>query len=226
MAEQIVVDPVAAAQQLLGVLDKNPGLTLRTAVEAAVSAAPAENCPLGHPNTAGAKFCAACGLHMQAMVLTERVNLEAERETVLAASQLSPEERTARDRQHVEALAAVAKAEAAIVPLEAQPDPSPQKILIHFVEDGLTWAGQAWQRGQEIEIGPEHPRWESALSWITLTKDQQAIRYGRVMFDTGPWPYRALPPGTEVPLPSASTERFRTSGLPARAGDDGALVPF
>lgn len=226
MAEQIVVDPVAAAEQLLGVLDKEPDLILPAAVEAVVNAEKPDSCPLGHANAAGAKFCVSCGLPMQAMVLTERVNLDAEREAVRGASQLSPDERIARDRQHTEALANIARAEAAIQPLAAQPDPSPRKIRIHFVDDGLTWAGQVWQRGQEIEIGPEHPRWESALTWITLTKEQQVARYGRVMFDTGPWPGRALPPGTELPLPAASADRFVASALPARAGDDGALVPY
>ena len=101
---------------------------------------------------------------------------------------LTPQERAERDRQHAEALAAARQFEAqqpAYVP------PEGETILIHFVEDGLTFAGQVWYRGQEIEIGPSHPRWEQARSWILLDRYAQIERYGKQYFERGPWPGRA-----------------------------------
>lgn len=103
------------------------------------------------------------------------------------AGQLTEQERTERDRQHAEALAAARQFENA--PVTYQPNEG-EGVLIHFVEDGLTFAGQVWYRGQEIEIGPGHPRWEQARGWILLDKYQQIERYGKQYFDRGPWPGR------------------------------------
>lgn len=103
------------------------------------------------------------------------------------AEQLTDEERVARDQQHQAALAAAAQFE------RQQPDYQPtegEAVLIHFVADGLTAFGQVWYRGQELEIGPDHPRWPEAISWITLSRFQQLDRWGEQKFDFGPWPGR------------------------------------
>lgn len=103
------------------------------------------------------------------------------------ASVLTQEERDARDQQHAETIRMTREFE------QAQDRYAPvadeKKILVHFVNDGLTWAGKVWYRGQELEIGPSDPRWQSALRWITLDKVGQMNRYGKLMFEPGPWPY-------------------------------------
>jgi hypothetical protein len=177
-SDEVIVDPVAAAQQLGQQEEEELG-------PAPVTENIANQCALGHPNTYGTRFCAECGLSMDAPAPAAKVNLDDARPK--PASQLTAEERAARDRQHAEALAAARQFEA------QQPSyvpPEGETVLIHFVEDGLTFAGQVWYRGQEIEIGPAHPRWEQARQWILLDKYAQIERYGKQYFDRGPWPGR------------------------------------
>ena len=142
-------------------------------------------CALGHVNVFGARFCAACGLAMDAPAPAGQVSLADARPK--PASALTAEERAERDRQHAAALRAARELDAA--PVSYVP-PEGETVLIHFVEDGFTFAGQVWYRGQEIEIGPAHPRWPEVLGWITLDKYQQIDRYGKQFFDRGPWPGR------------------------------------
>lgn len=192
-----------------------------------VSAAAGVQCPLGHPNAGSARFCADCGMPMSEVVLTQRVDLEAVRAAM--GTQDSAERRAEKDRQHMEAIAANARIEQELPDISQVPDPSERKILIHFVEDGFTWK-KVWLRGEMLEIGPDHPWWESAQPWIRLTKVQQFQRYGRVFFDYGPFPGIALRPGTETQLPSASVNLWAEvrGALPARPSADqpGALVPW
>jgi hypothetical protein len=204
---------------------------LAASATAGATAAPSgvQECPLGHANATGARFCAECGLTVGDVTLAPRVDLEAVREAVRPGSSLDQAERARRDREHVEAIAANARAEQEIVDITQQEDPSAQKIRIHFVEDGFTWAGKVWNRGDELELGPQHPRWEDALRWIRLTKQEQFQRYGRVFFDIGPFPGRVLAPGTEALLPTAGVAQWSVmrGGVPARPSPDGdgALVP-
>lgn len=103
------------------------------------------------------------------------------------AAELAPAERAERERQHAEAIAAAARFESQppqFVPAEGE------AVLIHFVADGLTAFGQVWYRGQELAIGPDHPRWAEALGWITLDRWGQIERWGEQKFDFGPWPGR------------------------------------
>lgn len=231
MAE-ILVDVVALAGLLGQPAGKsgdrfNSGAVADTREASSVPSA-AQACPLGH-DLQGARFCPECGLPAGDMALAPRVDLEAVREAVRPGSSLDPAERARRDREHVEAIAANARAEQEVVDISQQPDPSAQKILIHFVEDGFTWAGKVWNRGDELELGPQHPRWEDALRWIRLTKQEQFQRYGRVFFDFGPFPGRALPPGTEILLPTAGVAQWSImrGGVPANPSPDGdgSLVP-
>lgn len=184
---------------------------------------------MGHLNAVNARFCGQCGLSMAAeVVLAQRVDLDAVRMSLQTGSS-DPEDRAAKDRQHAEAMRANAMAEQQVVDISQVVDPSEQKILIHFVEDGFTWK-KVWLRGEMLELGPDHPWWESAQPWIRLSKTEQFQRYGRVFFDFGPFPGRALKPGTEVPLANAPTQLWSESrgGLPARASSegDGSLVPW
>jgi hypothetical protein len=103
------------------------------------------------------------------------------------ASELTAEELAERERQHQAAMAAATQFE------REQPEFIPvagAAVLIHFIADGLTAFGQVWYRGQELEIGPEHPRWAEARQWITLSRFEQIDRYGEHKFDQGPWPGR------------------------------------
>jgi len=137
-------------------------------------------CALGHDNDPAASFCATCGLNMSAQAPPAAAEVSRPK----PASVLTPEERAERDRQHAEAMRAAAAFEA------QQPDylpPEGETVLIHFIEDGLTFAGQVWYRGQEIEIGPRHPRWEQARQWILLDRYAQIDRWGKQFFDRGPW---------------------------------------
>lgn len=207
-----LVDVVAAAAQL----DREQ------------NAAQGGECPLGHPSPPGIRFCGECGLQVGAEVkLTPRVDLEAVR--VAVQRPVDGDEQARRDREHAEAVTANLMAEQQVRDATQEADPSEQKILVHFTEDGFTWGGKVWQRGEMLEIGPKHPRWEDALAWIKLSKPEQYARYGRVYFDFGPWPGSLAPPGTEVPLGTADPGRWaRPRGVPAVSAGDGshALVPF
>jgi hypothetical protein len=232
MAE-ILIDVVAMAARLGQPAGKSgdrfsSGEAVGT--QGASSVPPAvQACPLGHQNAVAARFCPECGLPIGEMVLTPRVDLAAVREALRPAHSLDAESKALRDQQHIEALAANARVEQEIADFSVQHDPSRQKVHIHFMVDGFTWAGQVWYAGQEVEIGPEHPRWASALPWIRLTKAEQFQRYGKVFFDAGPFPGRLPPPGTVLPLAEAGTVQWSAlrGGVPASASPDGdgSLVP-
>lgn len=223
MAEEILVDVVAAARRLQ--------TRRRAASKTAVPppSAGQQACPLGHQQAAGARFCAVCGLPMGAAQPTARVDLDAIREATQGRP-MSSEARAAYERQHTEAIAANQRVEQEMLDISQVPDPSEQKILIHFVEDGFTWK-KVWLKGEMLELGPDHPWWESAQPWIRLTQVEQYQRYGRVFFGTGPYPGAAHRPGTEVPLAAAPAQLWAeargAAGLPARPDPEGtgSLIP-
>jgi hypothetical protein len=174
---QVVVDPIAALQQL-----ESPAEVLEQVPEVTLNAAGAA-CALGHSNDPAARFCALCGLSMDAQAPSAAVEVSRPK----PSSELSEQERIERDRQHADALAAARQFEnapVAYVPSEGT------AVLVHFIEDGLTAFGQVWYRGQEIEIGPGHPRWDQARSWILLDRPAQIDRWGKQFFAPGPWPGR------------------------------------
>jgi hypothetical protein len=142
----------------------------------------APTCQFGHPNPAGGKFCPECGLK----VGVELLDMEAVLRPPKPADELTPEERTQRDMQHQQALAMNAQLAA-----QESPDFEPstgEHITIHFVDDGFTFGGHVWLRGQQVSIGPDHPRWEDALKWITKTPDEQINTYRKQYFARGPAP--------------------------------------
>lgn len=139
---------------------------------------------MGHPNALGVRFCGRCGLPMDAQAPTPAVTAPARPRP---AAELSPEELAERERQHAAAVAAAARFE------QAEPEfvrAEGEAVLIHFIADGLTAFGQVWYRGQELEIGPDHPRWAEARRWITMTRMQQIEKWSEQKFDFGPWPGR------------------------------------
>jgi hypothetical protein len=175
---QQVVDVVAASEQLAP-----------SQVPADIGPAPGHKvrdpyrCALSHVNEPDAKFCSTCGLPMTAQAPPPGGTQPRPK----PAAELTDEERAERERRHAEALATAAAFERApevIVPAAGE------TILIHFTEDGLTVFGRVWYRGQELAIGPDHPRWPEAVGWIMMDKAAQYARWGRQFFDHGPWPFQ------------------------------------
>lgn len=172
--DQVVIDVVAAAEKL-------------TAARAAKQEHAEQEragvpCALGHLNHPDARFCGGCGLPMGAALPAAGEPMRPK-----PVGQLSLAEKAERECRHAEAVAAAAQFESQpvrFVPAEGE------SVLIHFVADGLTAFGQVWYRGQELQIGPGHPRWAEALSWITLDRWGQINRWGEQKFDFGPWPGR------------------------------------
>lgn len=98
---------------------------------------------------------------------------------------LSPEQRAERDRQHLRAMAA-GRRDPGIQGYEQAR--TAESVLVHMVEDGLSFAGIVWMRGQEIQVDVGSERWEQARQWILLDDAGQMARYGKVFFRPGPWP--------------------------------------
>jgi hypothetical protein len=190
--KQNIIDVVAASERLrpsvTPELPTQPPVSLEVAAAAPTDVAAdhaAEEmirCAFGHPAPAGYRFCPDCGIPMGAALPTSGEPMRPR-----PAAELTPAERAERDRQHAAAVAAAAQFE------QAQPAYVPTEgaaVLIHFIADGLTAFGQVWYRGQELEIGPDHPRWEEARGWIMLDRWAQIERWREQKFDFGPWPGR------------------------------------
>jgi hypothetical protein len=178
--EHAVIDVVALSERLCPSTSNEDASRLEPPPE--VPTEIGASCALGHPNAPGMRFCGACGLPVGAAI-----PVRGEPVRPKPAAQLSPAERAERERDHAEAVAVAAMFERQpqqFVPSEGE------GILIHFVADGLTAFGQVWYRGQELQIGPDHPRWNEALGWITLDRFAQVERWGEQKFDFGPWPGR------------------------------------
>lgn len=151
----------------------------------------------GEKSTAVAKYCSACGSALRpapvsgagvmaemAARVTTRPDLNQFRPK--REEDLTPAEKAERQRQHAAAVAAGNQDP----PRTYIPSKAPDKILIHIVEDGFTFAGEVWMRGQELEIGPDHPRWGEVQRWINMDDFQQMEVYGKIRFRRGPWPGR------------------------------------
>jgi hypothetical protein len=196
----VEVDPVAA-WRAGPAIDLGFGAAVETVIED-VPDTPEELAGVfcthcGERSTGVARFCFACGSAMHpapvagagvavemAASVTTRPDLNQFRPKPEA--DLTPEEKQRRQQEHAAAIAAGQKDP----PLRYVPSQDPRKVLIHIVEDGFTWAGQVWMRGQELEIGPDHPRWADAQRWINMSDFEQMDRYGKIRFRKGPWPGR------------------------------------
>lgn len=80
----------------------------------------------------------------------------------------------------------------------------PEKITIHFLEDGLTVLGNVWYRGQELTFEVGSPAYQATFdkngkSWLLDYIDNprgQVERWGGLKFARGPWPF--LPWGVSL----------------------------
>lgn len=73
------------------------------------------------------------------------------------------------------------------------------KILIHFLKDGLSALGNMWHRGQELEftVGSRaylNTKDKFGRSWLDLVDNEgeQMAKFGEVMFRRGPWPGKPM----------------------------------
>jgi hypothetical protein len=180
--EQAVIDVVAVSERLCPSTVSSNETASRLELPPEAPTEIEAPCALGHPNPPGSRFCGACGLPAGAAIPVRGEPVQPK-----PAGMLTPAELAERERQHAEAVAAAARFENApqqFVPAEGE------AVLIHFVADGLTAFGRQWYRGQELAIGPDHPRWPEARGWVTLDKYGQIDRWGEQKFDFGPWPGR------------------------------------
>jgi hypothetical protein len=189
-AGEIAVEPSAAACP--GGHQNPPGQKFCGECGQSVEPLPKWRC--GHDNAAANKFCGECGAAAFALPvagagfateLAARVTglPSGEFARPLPESMLDPSAKEARRKAHAEAVAAGS----AMPPSRYVASNDPQQV-IHFIANGFTWAGESWYLGQEIHIGPDHPRWTQAQAWINLTDFEQVERYGEVKFRQGPWP--------------------------------------
>jgi hypothetical protein len=169
----------------------------------------------GHDNSETAKFCGECGAKAYTRPAWSDAQSATQDHAVITAarpkpeSQLTPEERAERQRQHNEAIRMGSR------DLQLPPEPArtDRTVMIHFLEDGITFAGQVWYRGQEIELDTDSERYQQqGRFWMHMTDTEQWNRWGKVMFRTGPWPGKRL---TEI-----QPQMYQS--LSAVGGKDGA----
>ncbi len=210
-----------------------------TEVVPEISELAGRQCLAGHANTSVAKFCSECGQSLDAAPVSQSFAV-AQASRIVARPKpdglLTPEERAERLRLHAEAVR------------RGSENPDPQFVppsgqnpveVVHIKQDGFTFAGVVWMRGQELHFEKGSRRWAEAQSWLYLDERQQMERYnGRVMFGRGPWPglksYAASAefqplrrlddkgelagPSLEELLKADVVERRRRGGVPAPMG--------
>jgi hypothetical protein len=132
-----------------------------------------------------------------------------------AEHELTPEERAERARLHAEAVAAGQE----MPPLQYEL-PRGETYLIHILEDGFTFAGQVWYRGQQLEFVVGSQRWAQAQAWIGLDDWGQMAQYGKIYFRRGPWPGKkyvdAIRPENLIPQIGADSDKPAVKGPSAQ----------
>lgn len=69
-----------------------------------------------------------------------------------------------------------------------------ERIVVHFLADGLTALGRLWYRGEELSVDVGSEEWERTLdaegnSFLDLDRVAQVRRWEKEMFAPGRWPY-------------------------------------
>jgi hypothetical protein len=185
----------------------------------------------GHDNPEQHKFCGECGQPAYAppvagaglmAELEARVDLPAEWGRPKPESLLTENEKVQRQRAHAEAVRLGASLPNPV--FEPVSPTAPQQV-IHLIEDGLTFAGLTWYRGQEIRLTVGSERWKQAQAWINQTDFEQVERYGSIKFRPGPWPglsYADALKQQQHPL-SALDKTKAKAGVKAALPDEDAL---
>lgn len=143
-------------------------------------------------------------------------------------SELSEDEKMIRDLEDKVSRKRSAEAEAAD-PRYENPDGDGERILLHFLEDGFTFGGVVWYRGQEVEfvVGSKAHRQQIdrfGHSWLDTVGDTAAQyrRWNKQYFALGPWPGQAWGDTSRLSNPeeisqaeaSAQAERRRGRAAP------------
>lgn len=109
-------------------------------------------------------------------------------------SELTEDERMIRDLEDKVARKRSAEADASPVQY-ATGEGTGERILLHFLEDGFTFGGVVWYRGQEVEFvtgSPAHLQQvdRNGESWLDTVSDTAAQykRWNKQYFAPGPWP--------------------------------------
>ena len=125
---------------------------------------------------------------------------------------MTPEQREIRELRDQLARVAASKVDEAVPEFPAAPE-TEDEVLIHFLEDGLTFGGIMGYRGQEFRFVPGTPAWEDTLnrhgkSWVTFTDEEQYRAWNKRYFGRGPWP------GKPWEGPAADAENSRARNAP------------
>ena len=107
-------------------------------------------------------------------------------------SQLTPAEKKIRDLQDQLARKKAQEIENAADAFDKVLDED-EVVVIHIVEDGFTFGGRVWYRGQEIQFPVDGEAYEQTLdrngdSWLDNGDYEQVALWGSVKFRKGPWP--------------------------------------
>ena len=62
-------------------------------------------------------------------------------------------------------------------------EPGPGQVLIHMVDDGLTFGQKVYLRGEELAVDPEEN------PWVNYSRTEQIRRFEKQLYAKGPWPY-------------------------------------
>jgi hypothetical protein len=76
-------------------------------------------------------------------------------------------------------------------PAARKPRIAKDKVLIHFVEDGVTAFGYVWTAGQELELDRNSEEFKqtqdaNGTSWMDMTEKEQVNSKGSVKWRKGP----------------------------------------
>lgn len=113
-------------------------------------------------------------------------------EKFVPTEELSPEQKKIRELEDKLAVSEARKFETSD---DVYEEPSDGEVIkIHILEDGLTFQGAIWYRGQEVDFvvggtAYEQTKDRNGRSWLELRDDIDAqwTRYGKLMFASGPW---------------------------------------
>ena len=62
-------------------------------------------------------------------------------------------------------------------------EPGPGEVVIHTVDDGLTFGPKVYMRGEELALNPEQN------PWVNYSRTKQIQQFGKALYAKGPWPY-------------------------------------
>lgn len=97
---------------------------------------------------------------------------------------------------------AAAAEEPAVPPLPSPvaPDDGGKKFIhVHFLDDGATFGGKVWYRGEELKTFEGDQWWNlvhdrNGNSILNLTEDEQWDKFGKHYYAPGPWPGKGFDP--------------------------------